>query len=52
MKSQQKLESVVRDLGHKLAEREIQERYGKTYHDLKHEHDKALRKLNRINKVA
>ena len=52
MKLKGKLEMVVRDLGCKLAEREIQERLGKTYHELKYQHDKALRKLNRLNKVA
>ena len=52
MRLQEKLEMVVRDLGYKLDERELQERFGKTYHDLKYQHDKALRKLHRLNKVA
>jgi len=52
MRLQEKLEMVVRDLGYKLAERELQERFGKTYHDLKYQHDKALRKLNSLNKLA
>ena len=51
MKRQEKLESVVRDLGYKLAEREIQERFGQAYYELKRDHDKALAKLNRLNKV-
>lgn len=52
MKLKDKLEMVVRELGYKLGERELQERFGQAYHDLKYQHDKALRKLNRINKVA
>ena len=43
---------LVRELGYKLAEREMQERFGKAYHDLKYQHDQALRKLDRLNKVA
>ena len=52
MKLKDKLEVIVRDLGCKLGEREIQQRFGATYYDLKSQHDKALRKLNRINKVG
>lgn len=52
MKLQEKLEMVVRDLGYKLAEREMQERFGKAYYEIKRDHDKALYKLNRLNKVA
>lgn len=47
-----KLESIVRELGYKLGDRELRNWYGKGYHDIKVGHDKALRKLNRINKVA
>jgi hypothetical protein len=52
MKLKDSLEMLVRELGYKLAEREMQERFGKAYHDLKYQHDQALRKLDRLNKVA
>ena len=52
MRRQEILESVVRDLGYKLAEREIYGRFGKAYYELKRNHDNALAKLNRLNKVA
>jgi hypothetical protein len=52
MKLKDKLEMVVRELGYKLGERELQERFGQAYHDLKYQHDKALRKLNRLNKLV
>ena len=47
-----KLESIVRELGYKLGERELRNWYGKGYHDIKVGHDKALRKLDRLNKVG
>ncbi len=47
-----KLEAIVRELGYKLGDRELRSWYGKEYYDLKVGHDKALRKLNRLNKVG
>ena len=52
MRRLEKLESVVRHLGYRLAEREIYERFGKAFYELKRDHDRALANLNRLNKVT
>ena len=47
-----KLESVVRELGCKLGAMEIYKGFNKSYYEMKRDHDKALRMLNSLNKVA
>jgi len=46
------LESEVRELGYKLAVREIYGDNGAAYHQLRRYHNHLLAKLNRLNKVT
>jgi len=46
------LESEVREVGYKLAVREMRGDQGAGYYKLRNYHNALLRKLNRLNKVT